>query len=227
MVLEPRIPVCKYNCEDSEIKRICVSQSINGCLTAIGSRFDLGDKVYIHQCESDNVIQPTSEQVKDVHLTGEQWILEPIAMTLLYTIIILGTLNSTIKGVCNVLYAFRLEYDEYDMDRKEITMSKKHSCRMTATDGFCEYRTKLGNKNMCLFMSHPRIQRYAVCSYSGEANGCEHYKQIQEGIRTCASIVPPLPEMQGFSIETKMYCEECNMTPENMAKCTNKICKVS
>lgn len=91
-----------------------MSQSINGCLTAIGSRFDLGDTVYIHQCESDMALQPTEKQVNDVHFTGEQWIVEPVTMTLVYKIIILGTLNSTIKGVCNVLYAFRLEYDEYD-----------------------------------------------------------------------------------------------------------------
>lgn len=115
-VLEPRIPECKYDSEDAEIKRICVSQSINGCLTAIGSRFDLGDEVYIHQCESNNVIQPTPEQVVDVQLTGEQWILEPIKMELCFKIIILGTINSSIKGICNVLYAFRLEYDEYDKE---------------------------------------------------------------------------------------------------------------
>ena len=115
-VLEPRIPQHKYDSEDSETSRICVSQSVNGCLTAIGSRFDLGDKVYIHQCESDNVIQPTVEQVKDVHFTGEEWILEPATMVLIYKIIILGTLNSTINGICNVLYAFRLEYDEYDKE---------------------------------------------------------------------------------------------------------------
>jgi hypothetical protein len=56
------------------------------------------------------------EQVKDVHFTGEEWILEPATMVLIYKIIILGTLNSTINGICNVLYAFRLEYDEYDKE---------------------------------------------------------------------------------------------------------------
>ena len=105
----------KYKSEDTGTKRICVSQSINGCLTAIGSRFDLGDKVFIHECESDNAVQPTEEQVCDVGFTGEQWILDPVVMKLFIKVIIIGTLNSTIKGICNILYAFRLEYDEYDL----------------------------------------------------------------------------------------------------------------
>jgi hypothetical protein len=107
-VLEPRVPEHKYNCEDAEVKRICVSQSINGCITALASSFSIGDIVYIHQCESDNVIQPTTKQVVDVCFTGEQWVLEPVVMKLFMKIIIIGMIDATINDMSNVLYAFKL-----------------------------------------------------------------------------------------------------------------------
>gem|GEM_PF-2600933 len=107
-ILEPRIPLHKYNSEDDEIKRICVSQSINGCLTAIGSRFSIGEIVYIHQCESNNVIQPTTDQVADVCFTGEQWIVESVVMHLFMKIVIIGMIDATVSELSNVMYAFKL-----------------------------------------------------------------------------------------------------------------------
>ena len=80
--LEPLIPKNRMRDEDNKIKRICVSSSIAGCLTAIHILKE-GNYVYIHSCESDSVIQPTIKQVPDVQLTGELWIIEPVKMTLI------------------------------------------------------------------------------------------------------------------------------------------------
>lgn len=107
-ILKPRIPIHKYKSEDEKTNRICVSQSINGCLTAIGSRFSIGEIVYVHQCESNNVIQPTTDQVVDVCFTGEQWILEPVVMHLFMKIVIIGLIDATVNELSNVLYAFKL-----------------------------------------------------------------------------------------------------------------------
>lgn len=105
--LFPKIPKNKMKHEDNKTLRICVSQSINGCLTAIGG-FRIGEFVYIHECESENVIQPTIEQVEDVCFTGEQWILEPVVMKRIMKIAIIGMLDATVHNMSNVLYGFKL-----------------------------------------------------------------------------------------------------------------------
>lgn len=106
--LMPRIPLHKFNKEDNIVERICVSQSIHGCLSAIGCRFKVGDIVYIHICESHNAVQPTIEQVGDVCLTGEQWILEPVEMKLFMKIEITGVTNTTIGNMDNAVCLFKL-----------------------------------------------------------------------------------------------------------------------
>lgn len=74
----------------------------------MSSRFGIGDIVYIHQCESDNVIQPTTDQVVDACFTGEQWVLEPVAMELFMKIVIIGMIDATVNEMSNVMYAFKL-----------------------------------------------------------------------------------------------------------------------
>ena len=106
-ILEPRIPVNRMNSENDTTKRVCVSQSINGCLTAVGM-FNIGDTVYVHKCKSDNVIQPFIEQVQDSCFTGELWILEPVEMELFITLVIIGLIDATINNIDNILYAFKL-----------------------------------------------------------------------------------------------------------------------
>lgn len=68
----------------------------------------MGEIVYIHQCKSNNVIQPTTDQVVDVCFTGEQWILEPVKMKLFMKIVIIGMMDATIGELSNVMYAFKL-----------------------------------------------------------------------------------------------------------------------
>jgi len=70
--------------EDSDTKRICVSKSINGCLSAIQPMLDR--IYYVHCCESDKVIQPSIDQVPDSPFTGEEWITESVIMNLFITI---------------------------------------------------------------------------------------------------------------------------------------------
>jgi len=79
-ILYPRIPKNRMNNEDEEIERVCVSQSIDGCL--IATYYDIGDIIYVYTCESNKVISPTIKQVEDSPFTGEQWIVEPIKMKL-------------------------------------------------------------------------------------------------------------------------------------------------
>lgn len=106
-VLSPRVPLHRTTFEDNETKRICVSQSINGCLTAIDN-FVPGEIVYIHVCECDNeyIVQPKLDQVIDTCFTGELWITEDVKMTLFMTIKITGMITTTIANMNNTMYSF-------------------------------------------------------------------------------------------------------------------------
>lgn len=108
-VVEPKVPTSyhRLRSEDATTARICVSQSINGCLSAIGG-WDFGDSTYIHECECDDAVQPTFEQVGDRHFSGEQWILHPIEMKLFMAITIIGMMTCHTMTYDNVVYAFNL-----------------------------------------------------------------------------------------------------------------------
>lgn len=81
-ILNPRIPKNRLPSEDEKTARICVSTSITGCLAAVQGLKE-GNTVYIHTCESNEIIQPTKDQVPDVYFTGEIWITESVQMELI------------------------------------------------------------------------------------------------------------------------------------------------
>lgn len=81
-ILDPRVPKNRMPSEDDKTARICVSTSIAGCLAAVQGLKE-GNTVYIHICTSNQVIQPTKDQVPDVFFTGEIWITEPVEMHLI------------------------------------------------------------------------------------------------------------------------------------------------
>lgn len=78
-IIHPRVPEHRIEYEDSTTKRICTSLSIYGCLTGI-SGHNIGDRLYVHMIESDDYVQPDWEQVGDVQLTGEMWVMEPVKL---------------------------------------------------------------------------------------------------------------------------------------------------
>lgn len=110
-ILYPRIPHHRMNIENSNTRRICCSESIFGCLTAIGG-FDVGDIIYLHICESNNVGHPNFKDVPDVAFTGEKWILEPVKMELLTRIKITEMIDTSIGGLSNPQYGFDVILEE-------------------------------------------------------------------------------------------------------------------
>ena len=110
--LYPRIPKNRMFHEDSSIERICVSQSINGCLTAVGG-IEIGDIYYIHECEisNDDIVQPSLQQVPDRCFTGELWVVTPTCMKLFMVIMATGLLDTQINTMSNPLYSFKLRED--------------------------------------------------------------------------------------------------------------------
>lgn len=107
--LLPRIPKNRMKNENGEIPRICVSKSINGCLTAVGG-WKIGDIVFVHTCTVDekHVYDPSISEVEDACFTGEQWILEPVEMTYFTKIEIKEILDCTLNNMENTLYSFKL-----------------------------------------------------------------------------------------------------------------------
>ncbi len=99
-ILFPRIPKSREKCENDNIKRICFSNSIEGCLLAITQHY-LKNKLYIykvkHVLKDYNTSKPKLKKrsigisninlvknrlVDDAYLTNEIWLLEPVILYL-------------------------------------------------------------------------------------------------------------------------------------------------
>lgn len=83
----PRIPEFRAYGEDDVTKRICISDSISGCLSAIPDkpyRTDIWKEITVYKCEIENYIGFKelywTGKVFDAYLTHECWYLEPIEM---------------------------------------------------------------------------------------------------------------------------------------------------
>ena len=87
MILTPRIPESlEIDREDNKTKRICVSNSIIGCLSAIGQNLYIDQEVKVYYCDIYDmkyIHQPTVEEVADVEYTGEYWLLSETKFNLL------------------------------------------------------------------------------------------------------------------------------------------------
>lgn len=89
--LYPRIPLNKFNNEDTNINRICVSKSIIGCLSATGG-YNIGDRVSIYQIENNDFYEPSISEVIDSPLTGEVWILNSVKLNF-FSLIEINSIN--------------------------------------------------------------------------------------------------------------------------------------
>jgi len=107
VMLYPRVPLSRMEIEDNSIERICVSKSINGCLSACQC-WCKDEIVNIYKCESNKVVEPTLEQVPDKCFTGEEWILEPVKMKLFMKVKIETNDDCKLlsKNMRNVVYKF-------------------------------------------------------------------------------------------------------------------------
>lgn len=87
--LYPRVPASALmdydNAEDDSTNRICFSPSIDKCLMGLSQNLT-GRTYYIHiidpsvKVTADMIQHPTADQVPDVKITGEVWIIKPVKM---------------------------------------------------------------------------------------------------------------------------------------------------
>lgn len=78
--LTPKIPECAvYGYENTSIKRVCFSDFIEGCLSALQ---DLPKEYYVYvpknEIKEDDLHYPTADEVIDAKCTHEVWILTEI-----------------------------------------------------------------------------------------------------------------------------------------------------
>ena len=73
--LTPRCPKNKYQ-DEPNIRRICVSSSILGCVCARYTNSQYKNaKLYLYRIRNTKpVVKPSVKQVSDVYLTSERWI---------------------------------------------------------------------------------------------------------------------------------------------------------
>ena len=92
-VLTPRIPTNSWfidnGYEDNKTPRICVTKSIDNCLIAIGDDIkDMVLNVYVLEKVDEELItkKPSKEEVPDVEVTNELWILNKARCKFLFRI---------------------------------------------------------------------------------------------------------------------------------------------
>ena len=98
--LIPRIPKSDY--EDQETPRVCFSKSIQGSLIGINEDKDItGKTFYVYSLTTDDYYEPTENEVADVDITDEVWILHECEPKFEYKIKVTGIKDSReeiIKG---------------------------------------------------------------------------------------------------------------------------------
>ena len=93
--LTPRIPenfLTKNGYEDNKTKRVCFSTSISKCLTAL-SQNCTNKEFFVHVPDPSkeyDIYKPTKDEVPDVIITDEHWILNPVNLICIGKIICTG-----------------------------------------------------------------------------------------------------------------------------------------
>ena len=91
--LVPRIPESDF--EDQETPRICFAKDIQGCLIGINEDADITDETFnVYSITTADYYEPTEEEVADVAITGEVWILKPVKPIFEYQIKVTGKKDS-------------------------------------------------------------------------------------------------------------------------------------
>ena len=133
-VLKPRIPsnyLINNGFEDGTIKRVCFSTSIDGCLSGMSS--NIKDKeFYVHvPDEKVKVKVPSKEQVPDVNITHERWILSDVKVKCIGKIKVFDAIDPGFtytygKNNKATLYKWKYEWmDKYMKESEEYITEKK------------------------------------------------------------------------------------------------------
>mgnify|MGYP000081011234 CR=1 FL=1 len=103
-ILIPKIPKNSYTergVEDNTIPRVCFSNNVSNCITALCDSKLTGEILYVYKTKQDKEFYfPTREQVPDYDYTHEMWSLEPIEVEYQYKIKV-GELLINEFGYCD------------------------------------------------------------------------------------------------------------------------------
>jgi len=111
-VLYPRIPnnsMTKYGIEDSKIKRVSVCPTIKGCLKALSKNIR-NKKLFVYsvrEISNLRIKNPSKEEVPDVYITREKWILGKTILKFEYVIQVDQSIG---KGIP---FSFKIKNKEY------------------------------------------------------------------------------------------------------------------
>lgn len=118
-VLTPRVPRNSWfidnGYEDGKTPRICVAKTIDNCLTALGD--DIKDMIFnvysLEKADKDLITKiPTKEEVPDVEITNEIWILNEAKCKFLYKIKILNNVKEFTYKIDGKIYsAWEWDYE--------------------------------------------------------------------------------------------------------------------
>lgn len=136
-VFRPRVPInnlTEFGREDSTTERVCFATTINGALSAVEA--DVGSTWYVHTpfISRPRSMVPSEQQVPDMSVTGEVWVLQPVPLVCIGRIRVVDFCSATtdaltLKDMLVTYRNFRYEWDptfETPPDPKPdgVTMSR-------------------------------------------------------------------------------------------------------
>ncbi len=133
VILEPRVPKCIAEDEDKVTPRICVAPTILGCFRAHGIPLSkvLEPKYTCYYADIDvgDLYAPSIEEVPDVCITGELWVMKPHLFKILthYEM-------KYVKGYPEDKPFFMI-YDIIDVDYEKDNSRESYSVRILASIG--------------------------------------------------------------------------------------------
>ena len=100
LVLVPQVPnnfLVNHGYEDSVTKRVSFAPSIDDCLKAMSSNLT-NTTLYVYAAPiGTKFIKPSTQQVPDVKITNERWVLEEVQIGLVAVIKVLDAKNEPFK----------------------------------------------------------------------------------------------------------------------------------
>lgn len=119
VTLIPRVPdnrLIRQGYEDGKTKRVCASINVSGALAGLSKPLE-GKTLYVHTFTSDKYRKPTEDEVPDVNISNEYWILEPVTLIKRYKVYVPSAIDIPIRYKVNdgkVFDAYLFNYIKVD-----------------------------------------------------------------------------------------------------------------
>ena len=120
--LEPRLPdnyLVRMGYENDSTPRICMSNSISGCLASIGRNQDLSGESYIIHVvdEYDGTVKSNVEvrnEVPDAHITDEIWLMNHVTTHIIGDVKVIEALSPPVHFTYGGKFTYPIKFWKFE-----------------------------------------------------------------------------------------------------------------